>query len=337
MYILVLCIEILYFLYSRTIDYKYKIPIPTTKLTNQFIHYSKIVSNKHIYDEFDDYNYVNKSFGISNSIFKQSTLKIYDLLYIHKPLLIYGMLYFIQYILQLYFLCKKFTYIYDNSSGMYVYTFQHPTTIKQPILFLHGYGFGVIPYLTIIDLLCREYTVIIPEFPSYFNEINIENICETIYSVIHEPCICIGHSLGTLYMKHFIHKYPHLCSKKIYEEPVCFFPTSGKLLQSVNISFQHFHMFKQNIITTLFIYYISIKDINYQKLKHIIEINDMLVTDLDENTYIRISKNDRITNTLLFDFLKTYPVNIEMNNGEHGYCVENPQQFISFINKMLYK
>lgn len=109
-------------------------------------------------------------------------------------------------------LVKKYKYyVCSKTKISYLYKINDPN--KQTIFFIHGFGFGYIPYINILNLLEKKYNIIIIILPNistyrFIDELtsgiffpSISFIRESVYNFLDEinikSCIILSHSFGT--------------------------------------------------------------------------------------------------------------------------------------------
>lgn len=99
-------------------------------------------------------------------------------------------------------------------------------------MFVHGIGFGLLPYISVIQGLRKfNRSVILVELPHISNRItNIfpsrENFVSTMHTLLNEnnaqAGVFIGHSFGTTYVSWLLKFSPSMVDKAVFIDPVVF-------------------------------------------------------------------------------------------------------------------
>jgi hypothetical protein len=146
--------------------------------------------------------------------------------------LIYSLLHLKKYIrLKYHGFCS--THI-DNS--IIAYHKIHKSDKKKLVIFIHGLGFGIMPYVNFINKISEQFTVVAFELPNvsknktHYPNPPHEQIVGTIikYLDTNFPGYSkdiITHSYGTTFMKAFIESN-HKFDKVILVDPMCFYQTA---------------------------------------------------------------------------------------------------------------
>jgi hypothetical protein len=153
---------------------------------------------------------------------------------VHKPLAFYIFTYIIRIVFNFYMYMIGFTYIIDSTTQLRVWIkYNKAADNKTPLVFFHGLGFGIIPYISkILQFSVDRKTLILPEYPNFSYDLykfpppSNDNIVSSLYNTLVKLDIdlvdTIGHSYGALVMNIFQVKYPHICDYKTYIEPMSF-------------------------------------------------------------------------------------------------------------------
>ena len=251
--------------------------------------------------------------------------------YIHKPFAFYTFAYFVRRAFNFYMYTLGFTNIIDPQLNLRVWIRENNgATNKMPLVFIHGVGCGIIPYINKIQRLSVDRrTVIVPELPNISYDLykfpppSNDELVTSLYNTLSKLDIqlvdLIGHSYGSLILNIFQNKYPHMCNYKTYAEPACFYIQQTHLSSTIlfKTSFNNI----TNFLRTIIIY----KDIYIQYIfKRTIFYEHTLITNLDDKTNIILSKDDEIMPSYyIHKYITThYPqVHVEMIDGVHGaYC-----------------
>ena len=111
------------------------------------------------------------------------------------------------------------------------------TQKRNSLLFFHGIGIGLLPYLFMILKISRNNLardIILVELPfakislsnKHDKSINIKETVNAITAILSKTqlkqCICMGHSYGTIIMSWIIQLNPTLIHSAIFIDPVCF-------------------------------------------------------------------------------------------------------------------
>ena len=136
-----------------------------------------------------------------------------------------------------------------------VYFYYHCSDKSKTVLFIHGLGFGIEPYMYYILRLINKFNLIVlilpnisnMEYRRYINNITYDKIFpeyntwrKVIMGVITKHNISelniIGHSFGTIIAGILLQddKISKLIKKKVFIEPVCFVDKSYKIFRYIN-------------------------------------------------------------------------------------------------------
>mmetsp|Transcript_11203 Transcript_11203/g.31771 ORF Transcript_11203/g.31771 Transcript_11203/m.31771 type:complete len:448 (-) Transcript_11203:16-1359(-) len=129
----------------------------------------------------------------------------------------------------------------------------HSQTIHPPpVVFFHGVGFGLLPYLPLLANLCsalpqRRFILVETRHVAMrlcWESTHADEIGHGVAAIL-EKLKCssacfVGHSYGTLLMARCLQLHPELCSAAVFLDPVCMLVLHPKLLANFiyNASFQ---------------------------------------------------------------------------------------------------
>lgn len=117
-------------------------------------------------------------------------------------------------------------------------------TLETPVVFLHGVGFGVLPYLHFIHAIIRksmtDRIIILVEMPHVALRLcpeapDLSDLADDICKCVKEwsPTACfIGHSYGTFVVSKILHKYPSMVEKVVLLDPVSLMTCHPTLLKN---------------------------------------------------------------------------------------------------------
>ena len=243
----------------------------------------------------------------------------------------------------IYFL--KFKYeIFDNNSLGILHNGYDPN--KKTILFIHGFGFGYIPYINSLIQLQKNYNLILIILPNisyylYSSDILFDDnkIINLIYNFIkkynYNKITLLSHSFGT-FIAHMlmIDKRSKIIKKNISIDPIYFFTNYNKIQNHAEFPCYN----KTNFILYLFDSFINylIYDSIYLKYicyRYLCGPKYWIYKCNNFNRYIFIfHKHDYVINAeAIYDKIKneTESYFLDTNNSTHGT--------ILFNNKIFYK
>jgi len=110
-----------------------------------------------------------------------------------------------------------------------------------PLLFFHGFGFGVFPYMPHLEALTQRYRVIAPEYPGicYDGNTTIPNneaFSNACVRFVGTDFLLMSNSYGSFSHAHVLRHYPTRVLAQVFAEPVCFYPYFGSLVNFVEIN-----------------------------------------------------------------------------------------------------
>jgi len=191
---------------------------------------------------------------------------------------------------------------------------------ETPVIFFHGFGIGIIPYINYLIKLAENTSVICPVLPNisnvYFHPIKW-NICRNdvfpdlnlLYDELNNILInhklvkvnIIAHSFGTFILSGIIlnSSLRRKIHKKIFIDPVCFHSGAIKVYKSVDRMKKNKSNSFKSIILHYLIYYVIYLDIylKYATKRNLFSLDYLWgnYRYVDKNTKIVLSENDDIT------------------------------------------
>ena len=127
---------------------------------------------------------------------------------------------------------------YQVGQITYYYFSQTVQTTSTPIVFCHGIGIGLIPYLRFIDLLLElKRPILLPEIPyvtgfRIWRNLNSDsvlpphsvasNIISMLASHGHIKALFIGHSYGTSWLSFICKHAKDIIDSVVFLDPICF-------------------------------------------------------------------------------------------------------------------
>lgn len=104
---------------------------------------------------------------------------------------------------------------------------------RYPILFMHGLGVGLLPYIMFVLRLAAGRQIIVPELPHL--AVGVHRRVPDMASIVRMMChvqdkhdggagkvALLGHSYGTLYASAFLQQHPERVACSVMMDPVCF-------------------------------------------------------------------------------------------------------------------
>lgn len=109
-----------------------------------------------------------------------------------------------------------------------------------PIVFCHGFGFGVFPYLHFLHRLSHTQEVIAPEYPGICHDGRTTCPVTEHAAVIEHylgprPCHLLSNSFGSFVHQALLHRRHLTVCSQVYAEPVCFYPYFGRLFDFIEV------------------------------------------------------------------------------------------------------
>jgi len=174
----------------------------------------------------------------------------------YRPLVIYLILSILKHMTYANLRLNGFEYFSTDKSGMTYAYYAHPDPLNtKKILFIHGLGLGITPYLTYIKELKEVGSVIAPILPNlsnmdhhgFLDGLNEESFFPSYDAIRHDfrmmleyhgidKIDVISHSFGTIILGILL-KDEYIASKigkKVFVDPACFIDRSFKIFRYIN-------------------------------------------------------------------------------------------------------
>lgn len=231
-----------------------------------------------------------------------------------KPVLFYTVAGIVKYCSYLMITCYGFKYYRSPLSGM-VYFYKNTMKSRDYVLFIHGFGFGPMPYITELYKLSKSQNVIFCILPnisnvtyhSYFDNLTYEvlfpsynNLRNDVLNIINEFKIkqldLIGHSFGTMVMGMLLNdkRIIKYIGSNVFIDPVCFIDGTYKIFRYMDDPIDDQGNFRSFLMT-----YLIYKDVyvNYVTRRFLYG-PEYWITDhnmiKNKNNLIILSENDVI-------------------------------------------
>lgn len=250
----------------------------------------------------------------------------------HKPFAFYTAMYFIRRAFNCYMYTLGFTSIIDPSTRLRLWVRYNKNAVnKTPLVFIHGFGVGIVQYINKIRKLSANRTLILPELPNISYDLykfpppSADNICDALYDILVKRGVelidIMGHSYGTMILNIFQNKYPHMCNYKTYAEPVCFYIQYGQLASTT----YNFSLNTCGNILEYLCYSFIYRDMYIQYInRRGMFMEHFLIKNLDDKTNIILAKDDTfVPSSWVYAYItRHYPhIKIDMIDGGHGSFV----------------
>lgn len=200
------------------------------------------------------------------------------------------------------------------------------------VLFLHGFGFGVLPYSSVLDRLVRDgYRVMAPEFPGIcYNGVkaipSLQTYSIKLLSILPPTFSVVSNSFGSYIHSCLLLLAPERIEHQTFVEPVCFYPYFGSALNFLNLTLQGIwsQPWSKTKLIQLLSFGLVSKDLSVLEVCHRVksEVYWDAEQHLDSKTHIILSEVDYIVESheLRRYFESRHPsVKVEMVEGSgHG-------------------
>lgn len=265
----------------------------------------------------------------TNTIWKSSMVMTTKLDIVHKPYTFYILMYFVRRVFNYYMYTLGFTNIIDPTTNLRLWIkYNNTVENKTPLVFIHGVGLGIIPYIGKICQLSINRILIVPELPNMSYDLykfpppSNESIVVSLYNTLVKLGIrlvdIIGHSHGSTMMNIFQIRYPHMCNYKTYAEPNCF---CIHLPILANVGYKFPSTKKYNILDYI-LWSFVFRDMYVQySVKRGIFAEHGLLKNLDNKTHIILAKDDYVIPSFhIHKYITAHhpDVNVTVVEGDHG-------------------
>jgi hypothetical protein len=283
----------------------------------------------------------------------------------YKPLFINFLAYSIRLISELILVYNGFKTYYSSTTNLiYLYKVKEESS-KIPIMFIHGFGIGIIPYIRNIIRLSKETTIICPILPNisnvyfhplkwniskndFFPELNIlfQEFDEILENHKLTNINIMAHSFGTFILSGLMlnSSLRKKINKKIFIDPVCFSSDSYKIYRSVDVMKDEGKGCLKKLKKYL-IYYVIYLDVylKYATKRNLFSMDYLWgnYRYIDKNTIVVLSELDNITpsESIYTDMIKSGKIKniVFLKNAYHGDLFMDNKYFkeLNKINKYL--
>lgn len=277
----------------------------------------------------------------TNHMPSQPLFQIYPIHFCFQMMRLYG-----DISLSKWSLCEK-----ENGIVFYRKKPNNPTSNKK-LLFFHGLGLGVVPYLSFINKFADFYgEIIIVEFPGISRNAydkmyypTAEEIVDTIANEFapNDVVDAIGHSYGSVILSYLANKKPTFLNKRVYLDTFAFFPDSVKFWPQV---------FKPITVSYIFGLFGNMRfgkalsEIMFAEQWHQHLIHNAtyyyeycnLEYNLNETTMIIVGAKDHLINAYNIQrYMEEYYPKVDIRvipDGRHGDAIQYADEIAEFIRK----
>jgi hypothetical protein len=265
----------------------------------------------------------------------------------YKPLIITFISLAIRFFYEQILRYNNFENYYSSNTNVNYWYKINSKSEHTPIMFIHGFGIGIIPYLSYIINLSKSGTIICPVLPNisnvYFHPLkwNVRKNdffpdLKLLYQEFNEileihkisKINMIAHSFGTFILSGLILN-PAIRKKiirKIFIDPVCFHSDRYKIYRSVDLMNEIKVNSYCSIIKQYLLYYIIYLDVylKYATKRNLFSMDYLWgnYRYIDNNTLVVLSEKDEITPSLAIynDMAKSSKKNniVWLENATHG-------------------
>ena len=262
---------------------------------------------------------IEKKLKINFSVKRNRNLKMLkfgnnDIRTKSKPAVYYGMIKIVKYLLYNVLEINGFKKFVSHKSGV-TYFYKVSSRVKTHTLFVHGFGFGIIPYKSFINSLSHDENIIFPilpnisniEYHSYFDSLNSDTLFpgRKIWNADFDLLInkfnikkinLIAHSFGTIILSFAMDYFNknNKINKIVLIEPVCFIEGSYKIYKYINDPYD-----QRSKMVSRFVDYIIYQDIYSRHIaQKFMHSSEFWIKNIDNlktfKHYVVISENDQI-------------------------------------------
>lgn len=197
-----------------------------------------------------------------------------------------------------------------------------PRSKRPPVVFIHGLGPGLAPYLFFIRRLASAHECFVLELPE-ISQVGVETaptpqaladaLADMLASHGHESACFIGHSYGTVELSWVLRHRPEIVQKAIFLDPVCF------LLSQPDVAFNVLYRRPHNWFMTLVGNTVAWELYTANTLKrNFFWYNNVCWLDaLPEQVVVALSSHDDICDShMVRDYLKDHQRNCKHSQDE---------------------
>lgn len=286
----------------------------------------------------------------------------------YKPLIINFLAYTLRLLSEMILIYNGFKTYYSTSTNL-IYLYKVNSKSKKiPIMFIHGFGIGIIPYIKNILNLSKEATIICPILPNisnlYFHPLKW-NICKNDFfpelnllfqefdDILENHKITkiniIAHSFGTFILSGLMlnTSIRKKINKKIFIDPVCFSSDSHQIYRSVDIMKDTRSTGCLGTMKRYILFYVIYLDIylKYATKRNLFSMDYLWgnYRFIDDKTQVILSEYDDITptETIYNDMIKSGKINniVFLKNATHGdlFMNNNYLKNLCELNKFITK
>eukprot|EP00928_Gymnodinium_smaydae_P040348 TRINITY_DN27372_c0_g1_i1.p1 TRINITY_DN27372_c0_g1~~TRINITY_DN27372_c0_g1_i1.p1 ORF type:complete len:600 (+),score=126.36 TRINITY_DN27372_c0_g1_i1:195-1802(+) len=192
---------------------------------------------------------------------------------------------------------------------------------KTPVVFIHGLGCGIAPYLPFIRRISKVREVFVVELPE-ISQVGCERVmppqemAEAIERMLlshgHSRAVFMGHSYGTAVMSWVIRERKHLVEKAIFMDPICF------LLAQPDVAYNFLYRKPSTAFAILAAHFVrwELYTANVLMRNFSWYHNTLWIDELPEDTTVLLSGMDDIIDPrIIRQYIKAYQENHD-SSGE---------------------
>lgn len=200
----------------------------------------------------------------------------------YKPLIYFGIAKFLSYMIHIKYTKMGFTTFRSKDNILFYMKKTHDN--DDYVMFIHGFGIGIGPYIDFLGDLSKEHNIIAPILPNIShmdyisyndiitddklfpsNHIFTSNIEDIIDNFNMNKLTMIGHSFGTIMMSMLLRsvKINNHVNKNIFIEPVCFWQSVTHTSNYIDMPYKtrdsllHFFLSCYCIYSDIYIRYVT--------------------------------------------------------------------------------
>ena len=284
----------------------------------------------------------------------------------YKPLIINFLAYTIRFISEIVLLFNGFKTYYSSSTNLiYLYKVNNDSD-KIPVMFIHGFGIGIIPYINNIIEISKDTTIICPILPNisnvyfhplkwniskndFFPELNLlfQEFDDILENHKLTKINIMAHSFGTFILSGLMlnTSIRKKINKKIFIDPVCFFSDSHQIYRSVDIMKNDRGSGCLFTIKKYLLYYIIYLDIylKYATKRNLFSMDYLWgnYRYIDKNSLVVLSEYDEITpsKAIYNDMVKSGKIKniVFLKDASHGdlFMNQNYSEELDQLNNFI--